>query len=320
MIIKNYVLDFLKKYGSSTLSYACLQDGISYYIKSFGVIAYRQHPHLKGVVAVLSDPICADSDKQRLLNLFCRSFSFPVFYHISFDTVCILLKMGYYFFPMGEENWVHLKSFRYSWYLRRSITRSFLRAKRSGVKFRELSKSELKNLDVNELFLSWSKSKKHPIIFKQFLLQPFGYDPFNNVRYFAAFSNGKMVGLQSFDPLYKSQDVYAYYLNHSYYKPNDISGLSYALSTYVFGLLKEEGYDYVSLGLLPFASLQPFLTYHYVFYLFKFIHVNCDKIFSFQGLSESKRRYRGVPKQVYVSYKHLLLFNLAYVYYLMCRG
>lgn len=103
---KNFSLEerisYLKQYGSHCMAYSTLQPGMDYFdIPGIGYLAYMK----KGKTRfVLGDPICAEKDKEKLLEEALKEYKHTSFYQVSKSTAEILhKKFGFYMNIFGTE-------------------------------------------------------------------------------------------------------------------------------------------------------------------------------------------------------------------------
>lgn len=93
---------YLKQYGSHCMAYSTLQPGMQYFdMPGVGYLAFMI---CGGTRFVLGDPICAERDKEKLIENALKEYSKTSFYQISKATAELLhQRFGYYMNVFGTE-------------------------------------------------------------------------------------------------------------------------------------------------------------------------------------------------------------------------
>src|ERR1700678_4088219 len=101
---KKELLSYIRKYGTGSLAYSALQEGMQdYQEKGYGFVPHAPVNRNNQTTLCLSDPICAQESKKSLLEGFVRNFKNPVFLHVSKETAEVLHSMGFFINEMGTE-------------------------------------------------------------------------------------------------------------------------------------------------------------------------------------------------------------------------
>lgn len=110
MRLKNFSpeerISYFKQYGSHCIAYSTLQPGMKYFdIDGIGYVAYMNHGKTR---FVLGDPICAEENKEKILEAALSEHKHTSFYQVSKSTAEILhKKFGFYMNVFGTETAIH---------------------------------------------------------------------------------------------------------------------------------------------------------------------------------------------------------------------
>ena len=97
-------LDFLREFGSSSLSYSSLQDGMEYFLApNYGYIAYSPIKDDIERALCLADPICSKENLEPLITMFLEKHKGAIFLHVTKETAVVLSKLGYLVNEVGVE-------------------------------------------------------------------------------------------------------------------------------------------------------------------------------------------------------------------------
>src|SRR3954471_6519264 len=97
----------LSRHGREALAYSTLQEGLEYFIDDTGYIAFTtvRHPVLarKTRRMVLSDPVCAADDYEKLIKAFLADHPYVAFVVISEACAAVLRRLGFKVNTIGYE-------------------------------------------------------------------------------------------------------------------------------------------------------------------------------------------------------------------------
>ena len=159
---------FLKRYGREGLAYATLQEGLEYFLDHTGFIAYTtvRHPVFarRPKRIVLSDPVCAPENLEKILRAFLREDPRGVFGVISERCAEVLRPMGFKVNCLGYEPLLPVQTFNTqgNWKELDLIKRARNEARREGLVIREETGAALCRLQPELAGLSrkWVRAKK----------------------------------------------------------------------------------------------------------------------------------------------------------------
>src|ERR1700733_7760488 len=93
---------FLKEFGSSSLSYSSLQEGIDFFLEpAYGYIAYSPVTADFERPLCLADPICSKNNLEQLVGMFLEQHKGAIFVHITRETAEVLSKLGFVINEIG---------------------------------------------------------------------------------------------------------------------------------------------------------------------------------------------------------------------------
>src|SRR6267142_1171629 len=208
---------FLKRYGSESLAYSTLQEGMEYFVTEDGYIAYTTvyHPVFarKTKKMALSDPLCAPDKRERLVKQFLERNPHAAFIVISEDFGAALRGMGFKVNCVGYEPELAIQTYntKGNWKELDLIKRARNEAKREGITIREETSQSLDRKEIGELSARWISTKKvndreiwiyarRPVLEHE-----------EDVRKFVAYEKeGHVVGFIFYDPMYREGKVYGY--------------------------------------------------------------------------------------------------------------
>ena len=296
---QSFTRTLFKTFGTGSLSYASFQDQCRFFTYCGGAIAYFSHSGMNEV-KVLGDPLADPLDWVSLVTEFLNVFPDASFYYVSPRFAVTLRSLSFIVTPFGLENMMDVSRFSVSWsqtgYLKRQLSKSRL------LDIHETSVSELDVDDLTQLDRHWRQKFvyiKDPYCF---LVRPLPFCDAADVRVFAAFDQGELVGVRFFDPMYKQGAIYGYYASISRYDWTLPYSVSTAILFKALSVFKTEGVDYLSLGLSPFSGLSlvkgdPSLSCIFLLlYAFSFP-------FSFKELARYKRHFPCQCSTRYVAFR-----------------
>lgn len=301
---------YLRQHGRGCMAYSTLQPGLQYFVhERLGYLAYLalRHPLLApgGLHVVLGDPIAAVADYEALLEAYLHrpGAAATVFLEISEDFAALLSRRGFPVNQMGVEWEIDLAGFdselrgpAYG-HLRRWRNK----ARKEGVEVVEGRISQLDRDELMALNRDWLARKGgHEFIG---LNRPLTLTDEDDVRYFWAMREGRLLSLAIFDPMYRGGEVIGYLHNLSRIVGDAPHGTNDLIVLEALRRFQAEGRELLSLGLSPFAQLDDGRYPHkpYLSSLFRFMFRHCPFIYPFEGNFFHKDKYRGRQIKVYLA-------------------
>src|SRR5256714_11453899 len=158
---------FLRRHGTEALAYATLQEGMEYHIDESGFIAFTSvsHPVFARKVKriVLSDPVCAPEDYQKIVRNFLTENPRAAFAVISEQCAEVLRSMGFKANCIGFEPEIPIQTYntKGNWKELDLIKRARNEAKREGITIGEEEHIEQVNREqLQPITNKWIGTKK----------------------------------------------------------------------------------------------------------------------------------------------------------------
>lgn len=294
---------YLKEYGSSSLSFSSLQDGLQRHEQyGTGYIAFQRH---RNFTFALSDPIADESERRSICQSFINRYDRPAFVHIGPKTAALLSGLGYQCNLMGYESFIELDNFNPTWRSHNAIKEANRRFKRAGIEVIESRVDQLDSFgisvsDMEKISTIWLSRKKHQGELS-FLIRPLTFVDEPGVRYFFMFYKNSLVGFSTFDPIYRDGTVEAYCPNHARYDISRIpTGHSFYVNMIAVRKFQREGIKRLALGLSPLAGNldSEYADSRLLKVMFRLAHKKMTWL-GFSGLTLHKAQYKGWRQPVY---------------------
>lgn len=321
----SFRIQALQQYGSGSLAYSSLQAGLQYFmLQDCGYIAYTQLPDNSASVLVLADPICKPADLRRLLEVFLKEKSDPIFLHISHETGKILSEWGFCVNELGVETIIDIQEFELSGNKKQQLRAARNRAQKDGIKVREIGRvDDALMIALKKVSDDWLNEKVAGDSQMKFIVRPLVYVDEIDVRRFVAIKDNKLVGFVIFDPMYRDGNVVGYIANQlrsSYEK--GFSVVDYIILE-AMQQFKQEGVEQISLGLSPLYKVDDGADFKHSKLLkanFQFAFENANYLYNFKNLARHKNLYRpemrgAHEEKVYCAQKTRFLLNRMYSVY-----
>ncbi len=303
---KRKILDpYLKENGRGCMAFSTLQKGLEYYIdENRGYFAYYpfSHPILtrKGRKLVIANPIAKPEDYERMLKDFIERNPWTIFVQVTSDFAQVLNTYGLQVNQIGIETELDLHDFHLTGNKRSKLRQWKNKCEREGVVVQEKDINDMDLGQITQLCNRWLKSKgwnEHTI-----LTRPFVYKHEDDVRYFWATQNGKMIGMSVFDPMYHKGKIIGYYHNFDRISEKAPHGTSVYLVLTAANQFRTEGINTISLGMSPFCLMDDDLNYNRLTAkIYKFLFEHGNSLYPFKGNISHKNKYSGNHKKVYES-------------------
>jgi lysylphosphatidylglycerol synthetase-like protein (DUF2156 family) len=316
---------FIRKYGSGSLAYATLQQGMEYFVHDLGYIAFitTTHPVFarKPKRIVLTDPICAPKDRQALIAAFLQENPSAVFGVVSEECATLLRQMDFKVNCVGYEPELPVQSYNTlgNWKELDMIKRARNEARREGISIREVDISQIPTEQLNNLSAKWLQGKKvNDREIWIYARRPV-YEHEEDVRKFVAFDKeGIAIGYVFYDPMYRDGKVYGYSANIVRCDEARYGRLATSIHMVAMEVFKTEGAETLNLMLCPFTNLDKGIYADDLMtkWFFQISQRFGGEIYNFKGLAFHKSKYRGYEKPVYYASNSLLPSNDVYLAFL----
>ena len=302
-------LNYLKKFGSNPIAYSTMQDGLNDYLEEN--VGYASYGSLVDYNFVLGDPICSEDTKKPFLDHIVKKMKNPTFYQVDFNTAKILHdEHKYKIIQFGVETNLMLDTYTLTNDSKKKNLRAYKRKGEKQSKVYELTQKELQERfnvtrqDLLKISEGWKngKTSKHKL---SFLARKAVYKDEPYVRKFYSIdSDNNLLGFVFFNPIFKNNKVTGYSADIMRASSKASSGHVCYMIMAAIDIFKEENVECVSLGLSPCADIKKtrrFKCSYTLYHVFKWLFKHGNKFYSFKGLAENKRTYRGKTKKVYVA-------------------
>jgi len=287
---------WVRRYGTNTTSYVLLEGPKSYFIspRVDGFLAYQISA---GTRVIAGDPICRPEDAERLIRDFVRAMGGrPVgAYQVSPEMLGAFRRAGFADVQVGKEAIFDLQRFSLAGGQLELVRAATNKARREGLVVTEHKPFVLGAKAVNEELSAisdeWLRSKGNREL--GFVLGSLGLDQRSAKRYFVARSGGGKGRIEGFiicEPIFGRN---GYYLDVTRRRVDAIRGTMELLTSEIFRLLREEGYEMASMGLAPLALLDdPDLGEHpRLTRLMQFAYERLNDAYDFKLLYRYKAKY-----------------------------
>jgi phosphatidylglycerol lysyltransferase len=287
---------WVRRYGFSSISYVLLEGPKDYFVSQRvdGFLAYQISA---GVCVIAGDPICSWAQAPLLIEDFRNAMSGrPIgAYQVSPRMVDAFRQVGFEDVQVGKEAIFDLRRFTLHGGQMELVRAATNKARREGVVVTEhypfsANASEL-NQELREISSEWLRSKGEQEL--GFLLGSLGIEQPSAKRYFIARSGagkGRIEGFIVCEPIYAQ---HGYYLDVTRRRLDAVRGVMELLTTEIFRLLRDEGYQMASMGLAPLALLDdPDLNEHpRLTRLMRFAYQQFNNSYDFKLLYRYKAKY-----------------------------
>jgi len=302
------LLPYLRQFGANSMSYSSLQTELEHFVlDGIGYIAYLPFKHIlwstRGHRIVIGDPICDPAHYHQLLQAFLADTKRAIFVHISAPCGDALAALGVQVNGFGIETELPCNDFDLGGKARAKLRQWRNKCQREGVIVEE---KPIDSFDTHETVKALSKAWLESKGTREYgiLSRPFSYEAEPDVRNFWASQDGKLIAMAVFDPIYTDNRVIGYYHNIDRILPSAPNGTGAYLILEALKQFKDEGKDYVSLGMSPLFMIQSRPGHEknqQTQKALKYAYKNLNSIYPFQGNASHKQKFAGVQKQVYIA-------------------
>ena len=286
------------------MAFSSLQPHIKYFdVYDVGYISYTS---FYGKIFVLSNPICDEKNIESILGLFLDYFPRAFFVQIGKNIVDILHeKYGFYGTNCGQETRILLNAWNLS-----GRKKNVLRTAINNANLENISIHEENKLleQTHSISIKWLKTRRRKAKEIRFLIRPLTMPHQKDVRYFYAYSNEQPIGFVFFDPIYSQDKILGYVPNISRSCIQFKSGLWYVIMAFALNKFKEEGVEFVDLGIMPmdFKTEIQYFECKITRILIEKLYQYGSFFFNFKGLKFAKSRFQGTSSNVFYGHKNSL--------------
>ncbi len=297
---------YLKKYGTGCMSYSTMQDRFEYFVyEDVGYIGYLNFKHpvfaKDGKKVVLANPIADVKDYKKITEEFLKQSKDVIFLEINSEFAKVLNDLGLQVNRFGVRMEIDVPSFDLSGKKRFRLRRYKNKCIREGVRIEEKGIESVDLNEVKSLSDDWIKRRGgHSFAI---LARKMVYENEEDVRYFWVRQNGKLIGFNIFDPMYKDGKIIGYYCNFARFLETALDECSGYALVGAIEKFKGEGIQVVSLGISSLSGLgtEEFNNNKVMSKILKFMYTYCEFIFPFKGTELYKRKYCGDERASYFS-------------------
>lgn len=292
------------------MAYTSLEPQMEHFeLEGKGYIAYISFRHWfwawQERKIVLSDPVCSSENTQEIVEAFVEEHPNVTFVAISSKLGKTLKSLGYQVNQFGIDTEIPINAFSLAGKSRAKLRQWKNKCMREGVVVKEQLINDFSNQsEIKQLSDNWLKKKGGSEY--SFLVRPLRFHNEEGVRYFWAYKGDELVALAVFDPIYKAGKVVAYYHNMDRMNDNAPHGTSAFIILSAIDVFKDEGVDFISLGMSPLClqrgmenELEGFNKYTRKSFWYAFDKLNF--LYPFRGNASHKNKFNGVQYPVYIS-------------------
>lgn len=306
-------LALVRRHGDFSLAYStAVQQKLSYFSDGDGYIAFgtKMKHHF-----ALGDPVAHPAERPAYIKRFVEAAGDPWFVQIGADTARVLAGLGYRINRLGIDTRLHLPAHNFSGKRNETVRYSERWLSKKGFSFEE----DRRNIFLDEI-ARLSENWRGERIVKRwemgFLNRPFADHLGADMRRFVLHgSEGELVALLDFDPLFRDGKVIGY---TTAFKRKHIDATPHAeigLTKFAVDRFREEGKSVVTLGLSPLVDIEASGFAESSFWRSTFQRaygsawVNRSK-FNLQGQAAFKRRFHGQEQPIYVAFRRGTLVEM----------
>ena len=287
---------WITRYGCNSTSYVLL-EGPKRYFTSPRVDGFLAYQMSAGVCVIGGDPICSPSQAPLLIADFVKAMnSRPIgAYQVTPAMVAAFRNTGFSHIQVGKEAVFDLHRFTLAGGQMELVRAATNKARREGVAVMEHNPFSVDAAEVNrelrEISEQWLQTKGDKEL--GFLLGSLTLDQRCAKRYFIArsgYGKGRIEGFIVCEPIYGR---HGYYLDLTRRRVDAVRGVMELLTTEIFRMLGDEGYEMASMGLAPLALLDdPDLSEHPTLTrLMRFAYQQVTNKYDFKLLYRYKAKY-----------------------------
>ncbi len=302
---RDLLVDFLKRFGERCVGYSTLQPGLEYFIdEAKGYIAYQSFRHpvlaLTGRKMILSNPVCDPADYRAITQAFLAQHPKAIFLQVDQHYASVLEGMGLQVNCFGIETELPIDGFSLDGKLRSKLRQWRNKCQREQVVVEHCKISDVEPAEIRSLSDAWLKNRSG----REFtlLMRPFQGRDEEDVYFLTARQRGELIGMTSFDPIYRNKKIVGYYHNLDRICAQAPHGTSAFCVLEAIKQFAEAEIEYVSLGFSPLYELKEQYRHSRVArFSLGFAYEHLNFLYPFKGNAVHKKKFGGVAKPVYLS-------------------
>jgi lysylphosphatidylglycerol synthetase-like protein (DUF2156 family) len=294
----------LTQYGSFSLAYSTLQDGLRYFETDIGYLAYAVY---SGTNFVLADPVAPISAWPHLVGRFLREYPESCFCQISRPMAQLLVRHGFAINDLGTDFQLRIASYDFTGPGKRNIRNAERKLSEGGFRIAELHETVVNWASVSEISERWKRRSINRTRETAFLSRPIVFAAEMDTRKFFVVGPGGIVAFVFFDPIYQAGEVIGYISNAKRYLETAPKGFDCAVTKFALERFRREGKTVLHLGAAPFYGVEDgnFPSNPVTGWLSRFLYSR-TWIYNFHGIAEHKSCYRGETEKIYIATRRTL--------------
>jgi lysylphosphatidylglycerol synthetase-like protein (DUF2156 family) len=294
----------LRQYGSFSLAYSTLQDGLRYFETDAGYLAYAIY---SGTNFVLADPVAPVSTWPQLVGRFLREHPKSCFCQVSRPMAQLLVRHGFAINDLGTDFQLRIASYDFTGPGKRNIRNAERKLNEGGFRIAELHENAVNWTSVSKISERWKQRRINRTRETAFLSRPIVFADEMDTRKFFVFGPGGIAAFVFFDPIYQAGKVIGYISNAKRYLETAPKGFDYAVTKFALERFRREGKTLLHLGAAPFHGVEDtdFPSNPFTGWLSRFLYSR-NWIYNFHGLAEHKSCYHGETEKIYIATRQTL--------------
>ncbi|MFD0977861.1 DUF2156 domain-containing protein [Salinimicrobium gaetbulicola] len=314
---------YIKPYSQGCcMHYSILQPEMQYFQHEYGLISYIKK---YGCYFVLADPIFKYSEKEfrvELIKKFLNKYNRVSFVQISKQFAELLNdEFNYYSTQIGNERLINIQKWKISGKRKQVIRTSCNQVAKNEINILE---SPLEN-GFDTISSNWLRTRQVKKREIKFLIRTHPYFEIDTRTFCAYDSDGNLMAYIIFDPIFENGRCVGYVPDISRSSAKFKQGIFYAIMVEAIKKFKNEGFEYLNLGLSPLIlnSNSKSFESEKLRSIFKIIRKYGAKMYNYNGINYTKSRFidesakekEGVTNPVYFCHKSPLpLFKITAVF------
>lgn len=242
----------LRAHGADPISYSTLQPGLSYFDTSYGYVAYAK---AAGVSLTLGPPVCAPSDRSKLVEKFLGGVKRPVFFYVQRDVAQLVKELGGWrsrVCPIGVDKVISLDARLDA---DAKVKSAVKKAAKAGLQLEEVKPSAADRARIAEINARYLAKAAVPVEMT-FLNRPLSYDDDGLQRMFVLRAGGELLGYAALDPYFEGGRPMGYLLNLLRFGKTSLWGVYFSSVVKLAEALKAQGVRELSLGFCPLGAVD----------------------------------------------------------------
>lgn len=284
----------VKAYGDNPIAYLALENDKKYFFGNTveGVVAFTV---VAEVAVCCGDIICEEKNGKVFLDefiTFCNNNGWSInMLDVTGKFLSIYKSAGFGHVKYGEDAMFKLSEYNLAGGKVAKVRAAINHAIKAGIYVEEYKPNESKNhhieKEINEVSKQWLAGKKSSEL--SFMLGGVGLENPMDKRYFIAYGKDhKIMGFVVFIPF---EGGNGYLADITRRLPNAPQGVLEKIIYDAFMLMKEEGIQWGSLGLVPLVNVRKDDNTIIAGRLFEFIYENLNNMYGFKALYRAKLKY-----------------------------